>query len=343
MIRVLLVDDSSVQLELLNHILSKDPEIEIVAQAKNGEEAIEFVKKYKPNVVTMDIHMPKMNGIEATKQIMSVSPVPIVIICGCTETSEIVDTFKAFEAGAVAVSKKINFGQDNPEEFIELIKLMSGVSVVRRIQNLKKNNHTKKNHLKKNLEKKVDPVQIVAIGVSTGGPIVLKEIFEHLTGNFPPILVVQHIAPGFVVGLAQWLAEGTQKKIKVAEQGEFIRPNQIYLAPDGYQMGLKDAHTILLETPKTKEGHCPSVDFLFHSITDKQGKNAVGILLTGMGKDGAVGLKKMKEKGAYTIAQSPETTTIHGMPTEAIRLEAVSSISSPIEIAQYLNELNTSQ
>ena len=211
MIRVLLVDDSPLQLELLTHILSADPKIEIIATAEDGEDAILKVKKYKPDVVTMDIHMPKLNGIEATKKIMATCPVPIIIICGCSSSPEIADTFNAIEAGAVSVTKKINFGQDDPALFIEMVKLMSEIKVVRRLEHLQIKRQDKKtsNSLTKIASK---TVEVIAIGASTGGPLVLKTLFENLSNHFPPILVVQHIASGFIEGISRMALRKHQKK-----------------------------------------------------------------------------------------------------------------------------------
>lgn len=333
MIRVLIVDDSIVQQELLTHVLGSDPQIDICGVASNGLEAIQKVIELKPDVVTMDIHMPKMDGIEATRKIMSSTPVPIIIISGTNSKVEIHNTFQAIEAGAVSIVEKINFVTDNKNDLIEAVKLMSEVKVVKRIDTVKKTNTQTSQPHKKNLDHEL---QVIAIGTSTGGPLILQVLFQHFPSEFPPVLVVQHISPGFIEGLAEWLTQTTHIHVKVAAQGEMLEPNCVYLAPDGMQMGLDTAHRINLRKDDPVQGHRPSVNYLFNSMAKTLGPKALGIILTGMGNDGASGLKQMKERGAMTIAQNEETSMIFGMPSEAIKLNAAQKILSPIDIASFI-------
>jgi len=340
MIKVLIVDDSPVQRELLQEILTQDPEISVIGMACDGEEGVTEALAKKPDIITMDIHMPKMNGIEATRKIMSLRPIPIIIISASSSETEVSSAFEALEAGAIAIEEKINFVVDNTKKLIETIKLMAEIKMVRRLDYSKKN----KMKTKVVLENQSLNIRAIAMGVSTGGPPVLQEIFKNLPENFPPILVVQHITPGFLQGLSDWLTQTTKKTIKIATHGEKINANQIYFAPENYHMGINTLSKIVLSTDEPENGHRPSVSFLFRSFAEHFGNQSLGILLTGMGHDGAEGLKKMKDTGAFTIAQDKKSSTIFGMPSEAIALNAVSKIFSPLEISNFItHQIRTCQ
>lgn len=333
MIKVLIVDDSLVQQELLSHILSKDSDIEIVGIASDGKEACQKVLTLKPDVVTMDIHMPEMDGIAATAEIMSSHPLPIVIISGSSSKIEVQHTFKAIEAGAVAIVEKINFIHTDPNELIQTVKLMSEVKVVKRYKRLQEKKHQK--HESTTLKNPLN-VQLITIGASTGGPIAIQEIFRDFSSQFPPILIVQHISPGFLDGFVDWLHQTTKVNVKIAVDGENIMPSQVYLAPDDYQMGVNAMHKIVLTKDNPENGHRPAVSFLFRSAAKVMGDKALGILLTGMGRDGADGLKTLKESGAYTIVQDEESAVVYGMPGEAVALGAAQRVLSPSEITNFI-------
>jgi len=184
-------------------------------------------------------------------------------------------------------------------------------------------------------------IQVVAMGASTGGPVVLQTILSRLSRDFPfPILIVQHISPGFLPGFAEWLSTTTGFPAQIAAQNEPISPGRAYLAPDGWQMGVNASGRIHLHPNEAEYGVCPSVSFLFRSVADVYGAHAIGILLTGMGKDGAKELKNMKEQGALTYVQDAESSVVYGMPGEAIRLHAAHSILSPENMAIALEQLS---
>ena len=345
-IKALVVDDSPVVREFLSHILDSDLEIQVVGSANDGEEALEAVKSKRPDVVTMDIRMPRMNGLEATRLIMEACPTPIVIVSGSLGV-EGSASFRAIEAGALAVLQR-PVGIDHPDhaamadELVRTVKLMSEVKVVRRWTNAKRTGTTlsPSSPREVRLNRVAEEIKLVAIGASTGGPVVLQQILAGLPKTFSaPILVVQHISPGFVRGFADWLTESSGFPVHVATHGEPLLPGHVFVAPDATHMGVSKDLRIALNGNEPENGLCPSVSHLFRSVADRFGPAAVGILLTGMGKDGANGLKLMKEKGAVTIVQDEQSSVIHGMPREAINLNAVTYVLSPQGIVSALTRL----
>ncbi|MCK4359954.1 MAG: chemotaxis response regulator protein-glutamate methylesterase [Candidatus Cloacimonetes bacterium] len=349
MIRVLVVEDSPVVQEFLVHILSSDPDIWVIGTANNGEEALEAVKRKKPDIITMDINMPKMNGLEATRKIMESLPTPIVIVSGSWDTKEVATTFRAMEAGALAiVPRPMGIGHPDYEatakELIQTVKLMSEVKVVRRWprRQLEAVVPTVTPPVEVEPKRIKAKIRIVAIGASTGGPIALQTILSGLPKDFPaPVLIVQHIAEGFVQGLVEWLDQTSNMPVYVATHGEYILPGHIYIAPDKFHISVKTGGRIALSKGECENGLRPSVSYLFRSIANVYGQNAAAVLLTGMGKDGAKELKLLKEKGAVTIAQDKESSVVHGMPGEAIRLGAATYILSPEKIpAMFIKMMN---
>lgn len=344
MIKVLVVDDSPVVRESLTHILESDPDIWVVGTAGDGEEAIEAVRKKRPDVVTMDVHMPKMDGFEATRNIMETNPVPIVIVSGSVDPREVSMTFRAVEAGAVAfVVRPAGIG--HPEhvktvkELIQNVRAMSGVRVVRRWPRPAR--EVKPDPLPEKAAGRETPeIGLVAIGASTGGPAVIQRILASLPRNFPaPVLVVQHMAKGFTAGFAEWLAQSSGIPVKIAVHGELLHPGCAYVAPDGYDMLVEKGGRITLRKGDNSNGHCPSVSHLFHSVAEVYGGNAAGILLTGMGRDGAKELRMMKERGAVTMAQDEESSIVYGMPGVADQLNAATYILPPDSIVDVLKRV----
>lgn len=347
MIKVLITEDSPVVRGYLKYIFDSDPDIEVVGTARDGEEAVKLAKESKPDVITMDIHMPKMDGYQATRKIMETSPVPIVICSASWNPEEVDKTFRTMEAGAVAALEKPR-GMGHPDseasvnELLKTVKLMSGVKVVRRWSK-KRQAERKSVDSDKTMELmtgKADDVKLVAVGSSTGGPLVLQTLLGGLPKDFPlPVVMVQHIAPGFLAGLGEWLGRTTGFPVHVPQDGDILEPGHAYLAPDAYQISVDKQLKILL-TPGDKEsGLCPSVSHFFQSVIDNLGNQVIGVLLTGMGKDGAEELKKMYDLGAYTIAQDKESSVVHGMPGEAIKMGGASVVLSSQEIADKLLNL----
>src|ERR1700733_10553637 len=347
MVRVLVVEDSPVVRQFLLHILGSDLEIEVVGTAETGEEALEAVERIRPDIITMDVHMPKMNGFETTRRIMETHPTPIIIVSGTLDVAEMASVFRAIEAGALKVVPRPS-GVGHPEhqqsaaDFVQTVKLMSEVKVVRRWPHLRPAKTLPAASLSPQIQRRTAQTesQLVAIGASTGGPPALRIILSGLPKDFPvPILIVQHIAAGFTQGFAEWLAQSSSLPVQLSVHGQQVVPGRVYVAPDGFHMRVAGDGRIWLNTDEPENGLRPSVSYLFRSVAKAYGQSAIGVLLTGMGKDGALELKLMKEQGAVTIAQDKESSVIHGMPGEAIRLGGATYVLPPEKISTMLTTL----
>jgi len=347
MINVLIVDDSAVVRQHLKDVLESDKDIRVMGTAKDGEEAVRFVQEKKPDVITMDINMPNMNGFEATRKIMETNPVPIVIVTASYDRSDVEKSFHSMEAGALAIIEK-PFGEGHPHsketqnDLVQTVKLMSEVKVVRRWkrERERQSEAIDKKVSDKGLKKRDKKIKIVAIGASTGGPPIIQTILSGLKkGYSAPILVVQHISKGFLEGLVEWLRQSTGFPVHIAKHGEELLPGHIYFARDDYHLGVDKDGRLRLSREEIENGLRPSVSYLFRSIMNSFDGEAVGILLTGMGKDGAMEMKMMKDNGAVTIAQDRESSVVYGMPGEAVRLDGATYVLSPEEIAQTLEAL----
>ena len=344
MISVLVVEDSPVVREFLIHILSSDPGITVIATAHDGEEALELVRRHRPDVITMDIHMPKLNGLEATRLIMETNPTPIVIVSGSESTQEVATTFDAMDAGALAVLRRpAGIGhvdhQATARDMVQTIKLMSEVKVVRRWSRMR-NAGPILQPANLSLVRESTRIRIVTMGASTGGPSAIEAILAALPKNFPvPILIVQHMSAGFIGGFVRWLTNSSSLPVHVATHGELLLPGHVYIAPDEYQMKVEREGKIALTKDEPEHGLRPSVSYLFRSIAEVYGCDSVAGLLTGMGRDGAPELRLLKEKGAITFAQDKDSSVVHGMPGEAIRLDAAMLVLPQEKIAAVLMNL----
>ena len=345
MINVLIVDDSAVVRQHLKDVLERDKDIRVMGTAKDGEEAVSFVQEKKPDVITMDINMPNMNGFETTRRIMETNPVPVVIVTASYDRSDVEKSFRSMEAGALAIIEK-PFGEGHPHsketqnDLVQTVKLMSEVKVVRRWKRERRLDDIDKTVPDKGLKRRDKKIKIVAIGASTGGPPIIQTILSGLKKGYPaPILVVQHISKGFLEGLTEWLRQSTGLPVHIAKHGEELLPGHIYFARDDYHLGVDEDGRLKLSMEGIENGIRPSVSYLFRSIMNSFDGEAVGILLTGMGKDGAMEMKMMKDNGAVTIAQDRESSVVYGMPGEAVRLDGATYVLSPEEIAPMLGAL----
>jgi two-component system chemotaxis response regulator CheB len=344
LIKVMIVEDSAAVCEFLAYILSSDAEIQVVGTASNGAEAIAAVQHLRPDVITMDIHMPKMNGLEATRLIMETYPIPIVIVSGSADPHDVAMTFSATEAGALA-ALRVPPGMDHPNfqalssELIQTIKLMAEVKVVRRWSRAPRTS-VQRLPLTQSLSAPASSVEIIALGASTGGPGVLQTILAGLPKNFSvPLIVVQHMTSGFLQGLVDWLAQSSSLPVQLAVHGDQILPGRIYVAPDEFQMTLTRGGRVLLTEDAPENGLRPSVSCLFRSVGEVYGARAAAGLLTGMGRDGAQELRQLRDKGAITFVQDKESSVVHGMAGEAIKLDAAMMVLPPEKIVLLLSSL----
>ena len=327
-IRVVIADDSLVAREMLSQILKSDTGIEVVGQAHDGEEAVELVTRLRPDLVTMDIHMPRVDGLEATERIMAFTPTPILVVSSSVHGEGMGRAFDALNRGALEVIKK-----PEPRDWADLdrigrdllrkVKILARVRVITHVSGRRE--HRAAAGLSA-LHRTADERAIVAVGSSTGGPSALFAVFSALPVDLPvPVLVAQHIADGFVPGLVAWLDAGCSVSVVAAEQGAVPGPGVVYLAPTGSNMVLRRGRIGFAE-PAAQQLYIPSADTLFESVSESAGGAAVGAILTGMGADGARGLKTLHDRGGLALAQDEATCTVFGMPKAAIELGGVDQV-----------------
>lgn len=337
-IQVLIAEDSRATMAHLVHILEGDPGIKVIGTVENGKAAVDFVSEHLPDVILMDVEMPVLDGLSATRRIMEMFPVPIVICTATSNPVELALTFDMIEAGAVAcVGKPCGPSapdySDQTANLRRTVRLMSEVRVVRRWPS---GNDLPARPLGSSCEETGNR-PVVAIGASTGGPLALQTILMTLPKDFSaPILVVQHSATGFLNGLTGWLQRTTGFPVRIAAHEIRPDPGQVYFAPDGFHMGINTNGTIRLSADEPEENLRPAVAYLFRTVAKTCASRAAAVLLTGMGRDGARELKSIRERGGLTIAQDVESSVVHGMPGEAVKLNAAAHVLPPIEIASEL-------
>jgi two-component system, chemotaxis family, protein-glutamate methylesterase/glutaminase len=346
-LRVLVTEDSVVARALLVSIVGRDPGLEVVGEARDGEEAVALAAKLKPDVITMDVHMPKLDGLEATRRIMAETPTPIVVI-SAIDPKDVRLSFEALDSGALAVLAKPT-GPAAPDfahraaEIVNTIKTMAGVRLVKRRPRLggAPTPHTPPStpepakapapSARPAARRRID---IVAIGSSTGGPDALGKIVGALPASAPvPIVIVQHITVGFHQGLVDWLNNVTPLKVKLGVEGESLKAGEVVIAPGEHHMTVDAGRRIKLVEEGPVRGHRPSATKLFQSVTKIYGANALGVILTGMGDDGADGLVDLHNAGGWVIGQDEATCVVYGMPREAALRGAVNEVLPLGEIA----------
>lgn len=341
-IKVLIVDDSTVASRFLAHVIESDPKIKVIGFAPDGEKALEMLTYMSPDVITMDISMPKLNGFDTTERIMRVKPLPIVMVSGLYASNDLDAAFKAMEAGALAIlSRPVSIEDPDYEKMakslIGTIKTVSEVKVVTR-KDAKGFSPAGSNPLRPKPEKSV---QAVGIGASLGGPLALEKILSRLPANFPvPVFIVQHISSGFAEGFAKWLQKNSALKVRLPENEEMAKPGFVYVAPDNKHMVIGEKGKIFLKEGKEKE-ICPSVDRLFESLSKAYKKDVMGVILTGMGRDGALGLLEMRKSGALTVSQSEDDCVMYSMPKAAVEVGASQSSMNLDEIAALIQKAVT--
>ena len=347
MINVLIIDDSPSAIEYIASIFSFDPEFNVIGTAANGAAGIAKVEQLKPDIISMDFNMPDMDGFEATRRIMSTFPTPIVIVSALFDKNNVALSFKSLEAGALSILPKLP-SMVSPEfslrkrELLLTFKAMAGVRVIRRTFARSAPSPVQSPVMLSEINPAPPACQVrfVAMGASTGGPQTLHDILRNLPSVFPvPVVIVQHITPGFEEGMAGWLDQTTSLPVKVAVNNELLKGGHVYIAPQGTHLEVSREGRVLLARGQREHGVCPSISRFFRSVSASYGPASIGVILTGMGNDGAAELKLLRDAGAITIAQDRESSIVHGMPGEAIRLGGASMILPARAIAAMLNSL----
>lgn len=330
-IKILIVDDSALVRQTFKALLETDPEISVIATARDPFVAAERIFKEKPDVITLDVVMPKMDGLTFLKKLMRQAPLPVVVISNQTINGADL-ALKALEYGAVEVMVKPNMSSDGliEESKVKLIDTVKSAYYAGKKSKGKKNKITSVNGLKNETAYgPFRPDTILALGASTGGTESIREFLEGLPAHMPPILIVQHMPEKFTASFANRLNELCALRVKEAEHNEEIEQNTVYIAPGNYHMSIMASFGkkyINISQGELVNRHRPSVNVLFDSVAMQCGKNAIGIIMTGMGDDGATGMKNMYNKGAYTIAQDEESCVVFGMPMKAIQQKGVVDI-----------------
>jgi two-component system chemotaxis response regulator CheB len=325
MIRVLVVDDSAVVRTLIRDVLERDPEIRVVAEADNGATAVELAQAARPDLITMDVTMPVLDGLDATAEIMARQPTPILVFSASLDRAETDLSFQAVQRGALDVMLKP--AVDSAADFaaigqllIDRVKLLSRIHVIPHPRGRQRKTRS--------IAKDRLPTRprVLLIGASLGGPNTVLQLLQGLPPNFPaPILLVQHIASGFTEGLARWLARETQFTVRVAVQGDTPTPGTVLVAPAGRHLALRGGLAVLHDAPPL-QGCRPAVDELFASAARDRGADCIAVLLTGMGQDGADGSAAVKRARGTTIAQDQATSVVWGMPRAAIERGVIDKV-----------------
>jgi two-component system chemotaxis response regulator CheB len=308
---VLLVDDSGAFRAALAIALAADPTIEVVGQASDGEEALALVERLRPHVVTMDVVMPKMDGLEASKRILASSrPIPIILMSTLARSDEQRLALNALRLGVVdVINKPVLAGSAAAASIASVIRLVKAAADVQ------VSPRPRSGRIKISTGEELRGVELIAIAASTGGPPALEKVLGVLPAVFPPVVVAQHLAPSFAAGFADWLSSSIKRYVVTVAFPERIKPSTIYVAGESSHVRVTDGTVEPVACGHTELA--PNADVLFHSVADAYGARAVGIVLTGMGNDGAVGLRAMKDAGAWTIGQDADSSVVYGMPRVA--------------------------
>jgi two-component system chemotaxis response regulator CheB len=347
-IEVMVVEDSPTASQLLVNIISEDPSLVVVGQATDGAKAVQLARRLKPHVISMDIHMPVMNGLDATREIMRVQPTPIVVVSASLESSELDIAFNAIHSGALAVVPKPP-GPAHPdfpsarEELVTTLRLMADVAVV--THRPPRGPATGPLNLPASqLNGHSGQPAILGIAASTGGPGALENILSQLPSDFAmPIVIVQHISQGFEAGLADWLNRTCPLQVGVAYVGQALVPGRVLVAPSGMHLRVSRTKRVVLDPRPGPFTNVPAADVMLQSLADVYGGQAVGVVLTGMGSDGAVGLRAIRDAGGITLAQDEATSAVFGMPKEAITLGGAEHVVPIRKIAPTITALVSSK
>lgn len=343
-IQVVVVDDSPTARELLVALMQAEEGLAVIGVGSSGEDAVRLVKRLKPDVLTMDVQMKNMDGLEATRQIMRECPLPIILVTSSMMSQDVDLTFRALKAGALTVVRKP--GLADPEtcaNLVQTVRLMAGLPVVHHWGRSAASYPPpvapaggalpEINDLHKSLE-------VIGIASSTGGPGTLATILSALPADFPwPILAVQHVTPGFGLGLAEWLDTQTPLRVRLAEHGDAPQPGKVLLAPDDYHMQVSARGLIELYKGEPYRGLRPSANFMFRTLAATFKARALGIILTGMGDDGLEGLQNLYQAGGLIVAQDEQSCVVYGMPRAVVQAGIASQVLPPEKISGLLTQL----
>jgi len=331
LIRVLLAEDSPTVRHHLTQVINEMPGLKVVGEARDGAEAVELVESLKPDVISMDIRMPRLDGLEATRRIMSQHPTPIVMVSALLD-EEIDLSFQALQAGALAVVPKPP-ARDKPtfneqqRQLANTLTAMAGVRVVRRWEHAPGLNSKQETGPLISAQEKPE---ILAIGASAGGPGALIRLLGSLPADLPiPIVIVQHMPDEFITGLSRWLGESTALPVRVAAHDALLKPGFVYLSPGSAHLTIAREGERLVARLVRERGeyrYQPSVDVLLDSVAVVCGAKSIGVILTGMGEDGATGLLAMRQAGARTFSQDRASCTVYGMPAAAVERGGVEQV-----------------
>lgn len=347
-IRVMIVEDSPVVRTLLESIIENDARLQIVASVDSGEAALASIPTTKPDVISMDIRLPGLDGFETARRIMSEHPTPIVVVSSHLSHTEMNISFEALKAGALSVIDKPP-GLQHPDFDRHARALCTQLAIMSQVRVIRLRSRTQRLPVSVQTDKSADPDlsrhqtrqthQALGIAASTGGPRALATLLNALGADFPlPILLVQHITSTFLEGFVDWLNTICPQKAQIASAGDKPQPGQIYLAPVDRHLTYRQGVIWLTDAPLVSYQR-PSGTVLLESLAQELGPKAIGVVLTGMGDDGAKGLLSLRQAGGYTIAEAESTAIVYGMPGVAARLEAAREILPIHEIGQHLRDL----
>jgi two-component system chemotaxis response regulator CheB len=334
-LRVLVVEDSAVQRQLLTDLVARDPDLELAGWAANGAEAVRAVQHLKPDVVVLDERMPIMGGLEAARHIMHEQPTPIVMVTSVHGATWRELAASALATGVLAVHDKRGLTAD-PAAATELVRAIKNLAAIRLVRRRRDPQAADELDPLAGLPvaMRLAPPEVIAIGASTGGPQVVRDIIVRLPASFAlPVLVVQHTTAGYANTLVDWLRSHSPLPVHLAQPGTPLNGPGVHVAPTGRHLVVTHRRLALVDSPPASL-HRPSATVLFRSVAREYGARAVGILLTGMGDDGARGLLDLKRGGAITVAQDQASSVVFGMPGEAVRLGAAEYVLPPERIAQ---------
>lgn len=338
-VSVLVVDDSLICRQLISQALSQDPDLQIVGTCADGKEAVARVRELRPNVITMDVDMPVMDGLTAVEHIMAEMPTPILVLTADPRSQAPELTCRALELGALGLRVKPSI-DDGLEAWnlAKELKLLASVRVIRHLRGPKRAPPPRQESPTAVLQPA--SVGVVAVAASTGGPQILHRMLADLPADFPaPIAIVQHINAAFAESLSGWLANSSRLKVRLAQDGELLMPGHVLIAPPGTHMVIPFRGRVALKPGVERDGHMPSATVLLESAAKAYGRRALGLILTGMGEDGAAGMLAIKQAGGVTVAQNEESCVVFGMPGAAVERNAVDHLVPGDDVASALMRL----